>query len=101
MTTWPAFAEAMYLVGKRGGWHFQNTLWDAYRDTWLQFHQPTDAEMPRLIELMAKYHDTPMDLADASLVSAAEALGLDRIFTYDSDFYIYRIGDKTAFNVIS
>lgn len=50
---------------------------------------------------MAKYHDTPMDLADASLVSAAEILGLDRIFTYDSDFYIYRIDDKTAFNVIS
>lgn len=57
--------------------------------------------MPRIIELMAKYHDTPMDLADASLVSAAEVLGLDRIFTYDNDFYIYRIDDKTAFNVIS
>ncbi|MEN8445114.1 MAG: PIN domain nuclease, partial [Cyanobacteria bacterium J06555_13] len=40
-----------------------------------------------------------MDLADASLVSAAERLGLKRVFTIDSDFYIYRINDKDAFEV--
>ena len=51
--------------------------------------------------LMEKYEDTPMDLADASLVAAAETLGLKRIFTLDSDFYVYRINDKDAFDVIS
>ena len=50
--------------------------------------------------LMEKYQDVPMDLADASLVAAAERLKLNRIFTIDSDFYVYRIHDKDAFEVI-
>ena len=50
--------------------------------------------------LMEKYQDTPMDLADASLVAVAEARGLKRILTLDSDFYIYRINGKDPFEVI-
>ena len=50
-------------------------------------------------ELMAKYKDTPMDLADASLV-AAEVLGVRRIFTVDSDFVVYRLPGKQAFDIV-
>jgi len=42
---------------------------------------------------------TPMDLADASLVVTAEILRLSRIFTLDSDFYVYRINGVEAFAV--
>ena len=38
---------------------------------------------------MEKYSDTPMDLADASLVAAAEILGLYRVLTLDGDFQVY------------
>ena len=31
------------------------------------------------------------DLADASLISTANTLGLTRIFTFDRHFYAYRI----------
>jgi hypothetical protein len=41
--------------------------------------------------LMEKYRDLPMDLADASLVALAEERTLDRIFTLDRDFRIYRL----------
>ena len=44
----------------------------------------------RIIELTAKYSDTPMDLADASLIVASEAARIDEIITIDSDFYVYR-----------
>lgn len=50
--------------------------------------------------LMMQYQDTPMDLADASLVACAETLNQKRIFTLDSDFYIYRFKDTEAFEVI-
>jgi predicted nucleic acid-binding protein len=41
---------------------------------------------------MEKYADNPMDLADASLVTAAQCLGVYRIFTIDrNDFFTYRI----------
>lgn len=48
--------------------------------------------LARAFELMEQYADHPMDLADASLVTAAEALGTRRIFTIDRrDFGTYRI----------
>ncbi len=56
----------------------------------LEFFDLDDEAISRMIVLMQKYHDTPMDLADASLIAVAERLGLKRIFTLDSDFRIYR-----------
>ncbi len=53
-----------------------------------------------MYQLMEQYQDVPMDLADSSLVAAAEMLGIRRIFTLDSDFYIYRLHGKDAFDVI-
>jgi len=41
-----------------------------------------------------------MDFADASLVAAAEALGEHRIFTLDSHFRAYRIGDAGTFDMV-
>jgi predicted nucleic acid-binding protein len=46
----------------------------------------------RAFELMERYADHPMDLADASLIVAAEALGTRKVFTVDRrDFAAYRI----------
>ena len=50
--------------------------------------------------LVRQYSDAPMDLADASLVSAAEQLEVRRIFTIDAHFHAYRIQGKDAFQVI-
>jgi predicted nucleic acid-binding protein len=41
--------------------------------------------LTRALELMESYADRPMDLADASLVVAAEALETRKIFTIDRD----------------
>lgn len=46
----------------------------------------------RAFSLMDKYADQPMDLADASLVVAAETLRTRRIFSIDrGDFKVYRV----------
>lgn len=46
----------------------------------------------RAFELMDRYADHPMDLADASLIVAAESLGTRRIFSLDRrDFRAYRV----------
>ena len=48
--------------------------------------------------LMEKYADKPMDLADASLVTAAQILNIQRIFTIDrNDFLAYRIASGHSF----
>jgi predicted nucleic acid-binding protein len=48
--------------------------------------------LARAFELMDRYADHPMDLADASLIVAAESLKTQRIFTLDRrDFRAYRV----------
>jgi len=46
-----------------------------------------EKDYPRLLSLMEKYKDRPMDLADATLVVTAENLKIKRILTFDSDFF--------------
>ena len=50
--------------------------------------------------LMGKYQDLPMDLADASIISAAERLETRRVFTLDRDFLVYRFADGSAVDVV-
>ena len=50
--------------------------------------------------LMEKYEDTPIDLADASIVAVAESLSIQDVFTLDSNFRIYRLADGTTLNII-
>jgi predicted nucleic acid-binding protein len=100
ITTWPAFTEAAYLLYRIGGWPLQRSLWKYVETGVLTFHNHNETEQKRMRELMERYLDTPMDLADASLVVAAETLNLSVIFTLDSDFYSYRISDVGAFEVL-
>ncbi len=50
--------------------------------------------------LMKKYRDTPMGLADALLIAVAESRTFRQISTVGRDFYIYRLADGTALEVI-
>ena len=49
-----------------------------------------EEERTPLRELMARYRDVPMSLADATLVRLAELNDDSRVFTLDADFRIYR-----------
>jgi len=100
ITTWPCFTEAMYLAGRAGGWPMQRLLWRYCETGVLRFYTLSDTDASLVQELMEQYRDSPMDLADASLVTAAEALNLPRIFTLDSHFLGYRIKGKTAFEIL-
>ncbi len=62
----------MYFLGELAGWRGQAALWQLVERRVLSLRVPTDAETTRMRSLMEKYSDTPMDLADASLVAAAE-----------------------------
>jgi predicted nucleic acid-binding protein len=92
LTTWPAFAEAMYLLGEAGGWRAQGALWGFVVQHDLEIAGQDVDQCARMQSLMQKYQDLPMDLADASLVALAEQQGLRDIFTLDQgDFQVYRL----------
>jgi len=100
LTTWPCFAEAMYMLGEIGGFSYQSELWKFRKGGRLFFHDPTPSEIDRVALLMEKYQDIPMDLADASLIAVAETLSLKQVFTVDSDFNIYRLANGSALKCI-
>ncbi len=90
VVTWPVVTETCHLLGRYGGVDAQVgflSLLSSAAD--ICQHRVSDAVS--MGALMAKYRDLPMDLADASLVAAASAVGSGRILTTDErDFGIYR-----------
>ncbi|MGD0390110.1 MAG: PIN domain-containing protein [Tepidisphaeraceae bacterium] len=100
VSTWACFVEAMYLVGRIGGYRLQEHLWTLLNRGIVQLHEHGASEPMQMAALMDRYQDVPMDLADASLVAVAEALGDRTVFTLDGDFRVYRLSDGGTFNVV-
>ena len=50
-------------------------------------------------DLLERYANVPMDLADACLVHMADVLGTGRVLTLDSDFRVYRWRRNRRFEV--
>jgi predicted nucleic acid-binding protein len=84
ITTWPCLTEAMYLLHRAGGIDAQNALWSLVSGGVLRLYLPSKDEWKRIQELMTQYADMPLDIADASLVSAAERLNDRKVFSIDN-----------------
>jgi predicted nucleic acid-binding protein len=88
-TVWPVVTEAMYLLNF--SWEAQAALWEMIITEALAILPLDRSDATRMRELMRKYKDLPMDMADAALVRVAERERLRRIFTLDRrDFLVYR-----------
>ena len=90
LTTTPVLTEAFHMLGPSsiGSDRLREFVADGGMAVWFLDR----AWLTRAFELMEQYADHPMDLADASLVAAAEALGTRRVFTVDrTDFETYRV----------
>ena len=90
ITTIPVLTEAFYLLGpdSRGSNSLRELIARGGMDVW-HFDGKT---LLRAFELMELYADHPMDLADASLITAAESLSISTVFTLNRrDFETYRV----------
>ncbi len=81
-----ALSEAFYLLGPRG-WRSLGLLLRR-RAVVPEFDLGKDLD--RVLNLMRKYADVPMSLADACLVRMSEIVPDAVIVTTDADFRIYR-----------
>ena len=98
-TVWPVLTEAMYLLSF--SWDAQKAVWEMVERGVLSLLSLDSGDVPRMRELMGKYQDLPMDLADAALVRVAEREKLRRIFTLDRrDFEVYRPARIGRFAII-
>ncbi len=89
LTVWPAVAEASHLLSRI---HLgQLALLRLAQTGTVGIARLDQEDLGRMHELMAKYHDLPMDLADAAIVRVAERERINRVFTVDhKDFRVYR-----------
>ena len=98
-TVWPVLTEAMYLLNF--SWRAQEALWEMLDRSAVILLSLEEPDLLRMRELMKKYRDLPMDLADAALVAVAERERIRRIFTLDRrDFQVYRPAKLGRFSIL-
>lgn len=89
-TTVPVLTEAFHLLQPASFGAMRLMDFVAYGGLEILFLD--DAGISRAFDLMVQYADSPMDLADASLVVAAERHDVRTVFTIDRDYFAtYRV----------
>ncbi|MBB5209003.1 type II toxin-antitoxin system VapC family toxin [Chiayiivirga flava] len=91
VTTWPVLTEVGHLLLARVGVHQSVAFMHSVADGACRVFELPEQAPQRAAELMARYRNLPMDVADASLLIAAEELDEGRILSTDlRDFEGYR-----------
>lgn len=98
VTSAAVLAELFHLVGDHPS--EVEAAWTFLRSGAVTVCPIEDADMPVLCALMKKYHDRPMDFANATLVQLAQRQALQTILTIDfDDFETYRIDGRKRFRI--
>jgi predicted nucleic acid-binding protein len=97
-TSEAVLAELFHLVGDDE--REVGAAWGLLRSGAITLLPIADKDLAEIEELMAKYHDRPMDFADATLVHLARRESLVNVFTVDhDDFSTYRVEGKRRFRI--
>jgi len=92
-------AEACFLV--RDLWPAQQRILRMLSDGFIRLDFVLANEVESIHELMRKYADLPMSLADACLVRMSELDDNATVFTVDQDFLIYRKHGRKKIPLVS
>jgi predicted nucleic acid-binding protein len=99
LTTWPVVTETLCLLSF--SWKAQDHFWEFLIRGGVEIVSGEAELLARCRELMRKYRDLPMDLADATLVALAESKRAKKIFTLDhKDFTVYRPSHTRRFELL-
>ncbi len=88
LTSEPVLTEVSFLLRREGC--DADELFALAEDRVIKIGLRFEDERAALRDLMARYRDVGMSLADATLVRLAELNDDSRVFTLDADFRIYR-----------
>lgn len=99
VTTWAVMTEAMHVLRARAGPEASEALLGLVGRGDVEIRELPPTITPRLLSLLRKYRDVPMDFGDATLVVLAEELNLAQVFTLDRDFRVYRFRGRLHFRM--
>jgi predicted nucleic acid-binding protein len=94
ISTMAVVTEAMYVL--------DDNLPRKNLCAWIQaggliLNEVAAGDFERVIELMEKYADLPLDFTDAVVVVLCERLGVNHVASVDRDFAIYRYRGRSKF----
>lgn len=95
ISTMAVVTEAMYVLQE--SLPAQKNLLSWIQAGGLVLTEPEAGDFDRIIALLEKYADLPMDFTDAVVVALCERLGTRHIASVDRHFAIYRYKNRTAF----
>jgi predicted nucleic acid-binding protein len=99
ITSWPVLTEAFYLLGF--SWKAQDNHWEFLLRGGVDVLPLGVSMKARCRELMGKYRDLPMDLADATAVALAESQWISKVFTLNHrNFKIYKPAHLKSFTLL-
>ena len=98
-TTEAVLTETLHLAGPR--WPAQKSCIEFVLRGAFNLVPASAVSLRRSAVLMDKYHDVPMDYADATLVALGEELCCNRVFTLDvRGFSAYRLDGRKGFELL-
>jgi uncharacterized protein len=97
VTTWPVLTETFHFLDREDQ---RDALWEWISSGGLVVMEMGLDEAVAVRQRMKRYRDLPMDLADASLVVVGERLGIEKVFTLDHHFHLFRPRHAKSFVVL-
>jgi uncharacterized protein len=94
----PVLAETMYLLARYP--RAQDVMLELINNGALSVAFRLDEHIGALRNLLRKYQDIPMSLADACIVRMSEIYERHAVLTLDSDFLVYRKHGRAPLTLI-
>lgn len=96
ITTWPVLTEALHMLDFHVNAQLDLLTW--VERNGVQIYELDATHIPDIKAYLTKYQNIQADLADISLIIAADQMNVDNVLTIDRDFNIYRMPDGDFLN---
>ncbi|THF62300.1 PIN domain-containing protein [Pseudothauera nasutitermitis] len=96
LTTWPVLTEVGHLLGHSVDRQLAFLQW--VERGGVEVVAPGAGAVALIRQMTDQYRDLPMDVADGSLIVLASESGVRDILTFDRDFDVYCLPDRSRFN---
>jgi len=102
VTTDYILLECWFLIGNRLGRRVAIEFWDGLRSGIVEMIKGESQDLNQAREIIKRFSDQDFSLVDATSFAVMEREGIERAFTFDPHFRIYRFGkgNRQYFSVV-
>ena len=99
-TILPCITEALYLATESKGANSHRLLWEMREQSKLSIITIDHRHIDCIKTLMTQYEDMPLSIADAALLTVAEAENRTELFTFDQRLRTVQLAKGRYLNIV-